>query len=319
MSTSRLLLGGIKSFLPARSTYSMRSSTVDARYGYALWLRHVLAIYEQGVTGPFNSVVELGPGNSVATAVCAVLSGARSYTGIDVLDHLARDQAKRVFEEIYQLLQDQSPIPGNDAFPNLCPRPSSLSFPLNAMHAFAPDGKAGVHHVRTLSEDIDGIAGGNAVGKHLRFVYPWSPSSVPSGSADLIFSQAVLEEIPHRTVDSPLRGAFVTMMDWLRPGGLASHQIDLGMYGHAPWNIHWTWSDLKWKLIRGRRDNFVNREPLSTYLSLAESVGLEVVSVRVTESKGVPDSALRSRFRRLSEVDRTASGAHLLLRRPVST
>jgi hypothetical protein len=313
------MLGGIKSLLPVRSAYSMRSSTVDARYGYALWLRHVLAIHEQGATGPFDSVVELGPGNSVATGVCAVLSGARSYTGIDVLDHLARDQATRVFGEIHQLLQEQSPIPGNDDFPNLCPRPSSLSFPSDALHAFASDGSQDVHHVRTLTEDIDGIAAGHAVGKHLRYVYPWSPSSVPSESADLIFSQAVLEEIPHRTVDSPLRGAFETMMDWLRPGGIASHQIDLGIYGHAPWNIHWTWSDLTWKLVRGRRDNFVNREPLSTYLSLAESVGLEIVSVSVTESKGVPDSALRARFRRLGAVDKSASGAHLLLRRPVSS
>jgi len=312
------MLGGIKSFLPARSSYSMRSSTVDTRYGYALWLRHVLAMSEQGIMGPFNSVVELGPGNSVATGVCAVLSGAHSYAGIDVLDHIARDQAQRVFQEALQLFHDKAAIPGGDEFANLCPQPSSLSFPEEALQAFAPNGNGGATHAETLREDIGSITGGKSAGKHLRYVFPWSPSSVASGSADLIFSQAVLEEIPHQAADSPLEGAFVTMREWLRPGGVASHQIDLGMYGHAPWNIHWTWSDLTWKLIRGRRDNFVNREPLSTYIALAESVGLEIVSVGITERTGVPDSALRSRFRRLSEVDKTASGAHLVLRRPMT-
>jgi len=313
------MLGGLKSLLPARSKYSMRSSVVDARYGYALWLRHVLALSEEDISGPFASVVELGPGNSVATGVCVVLSGADSYTGIDVLDHLARDQAERVFEETVQLFQEKAPIPGNDSYPNLCPRPNSLSFPASALHAFAPHDEARTSHADTLRDDIARIVKGESAGKHLRYVSSWSPSSVPAGSVDLIFSQAVLEEIPHQSGDSSLRAAFATMKDWLRPGGVASHQIDLGMYGHTPWNIHWTWTDLTWKLVRGRRDNFVNREPLSTYLSLAESVGLEIVAVGITESKGVLDSALRSRFRRLSAMDRTASGAHLLLRRPVSS
>jgi hypothetical protein len=317
MSTFRLLLGGLKSRLPARSSYSMQSAPVDARYGYALWLRHVLALAEHGVVGPFNTVVELGPGNSVATGVCAILSGARVYTGIDVLNHLARDQAARVYDETLSRFRNGAPIPGSDAYPNLCPRPSSLAYPAAALASFASRSEQGPYSVEALQRDIALIGAGGAAGEHLRYVFPWSPDSVAAGTADLIFSQAVLEEIPHTTSGSPLRAAFMTMMDWLRPGGIASHQIDLGMYGHTPWNIHWTWSDLTWALIRGHRDNFVNREPLSTYTALAESVGFEVVHVGITMADGVPDADLSARFRRLGREDKTASGAHLLLRRPM--
>lgn len=316
MSKTRLLLGGIKSFLPIRAPYTMSTQPVDARYGYAVWTRQISALAACGVRGPFDTVVEMGPGNSIATGACAVLSGARTYVGLDVLDHLARDQAERVLGDVETLFDTASPIPDNAVFNSLEPTPESFAFPAEALSAFRGDRPVDAGMRATLRTDIATIAAGARAGSAVRYIYPWSPTAIADGSADLIFSQAVLEEIPHAASDSPLRAAFDTIFRWLRPGGVSCHQIDLGMYGLDPWNIHWTWGTVTWTLLRGRRDNFVNREPLSTYLTLARAAGFEVVATTIRSVSGVPDEALQPAFRRLSDEDRRARAAHLVLRRP---
>jgi hypothetical protein len=316
MTKTRLLLGGIKSFLPARSAYTMSTAPVDARYGYSVWMRHMAMLNAAGVQGPFPHVVEMGPGNSVATGVCALLSGAATYTGLDVLDHLAVDQAVRVADDVAALFHQRAAIPGNDQYRYLQPDPPSLAFPHAALLAFSGGAPLDANRVVAVRRDIDALVRGTRAGTALRYVFPWREDMIPAGSADLIFSQACLEEILHGTQRSPLRDAFQTMFAWLRPGGVTCHQIDLGMYGLEPWNVHWSWSDITWTLVRGRRDNFVNREPLSTYTALAESVGFEILSTSVRKVHGVPEAALASRFKRLPDVDKTASGVHVILRRP---
>ena len=315
MSKTRLMLGGVKSFLPVRTPYTMSSQPVNARYGYSVWLRHLAMLEAHGIRGPFRSVVEMGPGNSVATGVASVLSGATSYIGLDVLHHLAHDQALRILAEVEALFTGQAAIPAAGDFPNLEPTPPSFEFPAAALRAFRGDEQLGEPDRSALRRDIASIAAGGFGGETVSYRAPWSPTMIPDGSADLIFSQAVLEEIPNQQSNSDLAATFATLHRWLRPGGVSCHQIDLGMYGLAPWNIHWTWGPLTWAVIRGRRDNFVNREPLSTYLRLAEQAGFEVVATTVRAATGVEEDRLHPQFRALPERDRTARAAHVILRR----
>ena len=317
MSKTRLILGGIKSMLPYRRPYTMLAHAVNARYGYAVWMRHMSVLADAGVRGPFDLVVEMGPGNSIATGVCAVMSGARHYVGVDVLDHLARDQAERIVREIVALFDAGEPIPAGSEFPNLYPALSTWEFPAAALAAFRGADHGPATAGAALSRDAAAIAAGGREGDLLRYVYPWTENAIAAGSADLIFSQAVLEEIPHSPRSSDLARTLETVFRWLRPGGVTCHQIDLGMYGMSPWNIHWTWGPLTWTLIRGKRDNFVNREPLSTYLTLAREVGFEILRTSVAQEPGAPDDALHPDFRRLPATDRQARAAHLVLRRPV--
>jgi SAM-dependent methyltransferase len=316
MSKTRLLLGGIKSFLPARPAYTMASYPVDARYGYSVWMRHLSMLEAHGVRGPFRSVVELGPGNSVATGLCALYSGAEQYTGLDVLNHLAIDQAQRVCDEVAAFFAARESIPGNEQYANLRPMLSSLEFPAAAVESFAGAVLPSESRLNTVREEVAALAAGRRDGRSLRYVSPWTADAIPAGSADLVFSQAVLEEISHGERRSDLRDVLASIFRWLRPGGVTCHQIDLGMYGLDPWNIHWTWSDLTWKLVRGKRDNFVNRVPLSSYLSLAQDIGFEIVATTISAATGVADTLLSPRFRDLSPQDKSASGVHLILRRP---
>jgi hypothetical protein len=190
------------------------------------------------------------------------------------------------------------------------------SFPLDAFRERGLRAIDDQARISALRDDLTEIANGRPGGDVLRYIVPWNDSSIPANSADLIFSHAVLQEIPHGSRRSDLRDAFGTIASWLKPGGVATHQVDLSMYGLEPWNIHWTWSWLFWKVVRGRRENFVNREPLSTYLTLAAESGLSIVAVEREDAEGVPCHSLASRFKRLDGRDRSSKSAFLILRKP---
>jgi hypothetical protein len=310
VSKARLILGGIKSLLPGRPSYRMPSSRIDARYGYAVWMRHLCALAAHGFAGPFREVVELGPGDSVATGISAVLSGAHHYVGLDVIDHVARAEAPRQLAELEAMFEQRASVPGPEEFPHLYPALDD-----RARHSPAVTADPSTSTLHALAADVAAIARGEPGGGALRYLVPWRFDSIAAGTADLVLSQAVLQEIPHGRRHSALRDTLQATAAWLRPGAVASHQIDLGMYDAEPWNVHWSWSDATWALVRGRRENYVNREPLSTYVRTAEAVGLEVVAVDTVESEGVADAALAPRYAALPAYERRTRAAHLILRR----
>jgi hypothetical protein len=308
MSKVRLMLGGLKSFLPRARSYSMSSHVVDVRYGYSVWLRHLVSLADCGVNGPFSTVVELGPGNSVATGICAVLSGAERYIGLDVLRHLALG-GERALEELYVMFRDAAPIPADSTFSALRPKLQNYTFPEWLSRAGIDEGK-----IDRLRHDLRLLAAGDDGGTTLRYIVPWNSATLPSESVDVVISQAVLQEIAHGP-HSALLAAIAATSRWLRVGGIASHEVDFGLYGMTPWNVHWSWSERVWSIVRGRRDNFVNREPLSTYVSVFLDCGFSIIAIHAEEDKGIEDSALAPRFRSLPETERRTRTAHIVVRK----
>ena len=315
MSTLRLLLTGVKSYLPSGTEYTMSTRRVDPAYGYAVWLRHCASLAKHGIRGPFPSVVELGPGNSMATGVSAILSGSSRYTGLDVLQHMAHDKNLSVLDEVAELFRSRQPIPGDAVYPNLRPLLANYEFPAEALGSQGLAATTDADRLAALRRDIEVIGRGGIGGEALRYYCPWTADSVAPESADLVITQAVLQEIPHGARRSPLRETIMAIARWLRPGGIGTHQVDMGLYGLEPWNAHWTWSDVTWTLVRGRRSNFVNREPLSTYLHLMRECGLSVVAVDALEETGVPEERLAPRFKVLDETDRRTRSALVILRK----
>ena len=313
----RPLLGGIKSFVPGVD-YRGSGGTNSARYCYAVWLRHLALVSAHGVTGPRARVVEFGPGDTVGVSLAALLSGAREVTALDAVAHASAARNQAVFGELVALFRDRARPPGDDQFPNLRPRVPWLQSLDQLVDAATLDAALAPGRLEQVARDLARPPGGadGAGATHLRYQAPWTPDAVAPGSADLVFSQVVLEYLAYDGRNGPLSQAFATMHRWLRPGGLMSHQIDFAAPFGPVWNAHWAVVDAVWAIVVGRRPPYANRVPLSGYLELCARHGFEVLAADTTPSgPGVARERLAPRFRDLPDADYAARGVHLIARK----
>jgi hypothetical protein len=313
-STLRLMLGGLKSFLPALSGgYKGVVGDTTGEYCYSVWMRHQVAIAK--VVPNFNpkTVVELGPGDSLGLGCAALLSGAEHYIGLDVVAHADPIRDVEILEQLVPLFERRAAIPGDKNFPNVLPRLSAYDFPRKL---FTDDGPRNIRVDHGWIESIKATLLNRSHvlydDRPLGYLAPWKERSVDRESADLVITQAVLQDIAHGDRSSKLGDTFRTMARWLRTGGVMSHQINFSFRGGAEWNHHWRYSDAAWRVVLGNRPFFENRVPLSTYLTLCEQNGCEVLSVNRLEQAGLPRERVAPRFRDLPEEDFTSAAAHIV-------
>ena len=297
----RIILGGLKSYLlPVRlSTYTGTGGTTTGAYCYSVWMRH-LSIIDRYVH-PFRPgvVVELGPGDSIGLGLAALLTGAESYHGLDVLEHASVQTNERVFDELIELFRRRAPIPDEGAFPQLLPHLPSYSYPTRLLDEATLSERLSESYVSRLRAAIRNPGAGSSI----HYSCPWSAQSVASRSADLVISQAALQEMDHVPSRDDLRNNMEAIASYLKPGGVMSHQIDFSGPGGAEWNHHWTYGSFSWKLIRGKRPYYVNRAPLSEYLRLFDLVGCNVVGVDLAAREGLSRDRLASPFKNLPDAD----------------
>ena len=311
-SDLRLVAGGLKSLIPSINRSTGTGGTIDPRYCYGIWLRHVRMIARAGLELKRDVVVEIGPGDSVGTGFAALLTTANRYIALDVVPHATTVVQTTLLESIASLLREREAIPDHAELPKVFPRLPDYRFPSDVLGDQGLDERLSPGHVEIIRSAIARM-GRAEPGSVLRYVCPWSSRSMEGQSADLVFSQAALQEIDNRGTPGALRQTFEAMSQWLKVGGIMSHQVDLGMYGAEPWDRHWTYGDTTWSLIRGQRPNYINREPLSAYEALCEEFGFEVVLLDVVhEAPVTPSRRLASRFKVLDERDRTARAVHIV-------
>ena len=312
--TLRLLLGGLKSYFPVlHPDYSGAVGHTTGAYCYSVWMRHLSLILRAVPSFAPRIVVELGPGDSLGVGCAALLSGADQYIGLDIVAHAKPEHDVQVLDELVELFEQQASIPDGRVFPNLHPKLSSYRFP---SRLFTDDGPrrirldpARLRAIRAaVAERQDQLYDNLPIG----YTAPWGPRTLDRQSVDLVLTQDVLQDMSHEPARSELAGSFRAMSRWLRKGGVMSHQINFAFPGGLEWNHHWRHSDAAWRLVRGNRPFFENREPLSTYLALCEDNDFEVVSVKRVEEEGISRERAAPRFRNLSDDDFRTSSAHIV-------
>jgi len=293
------VLRGLATWIPGARRLFARGTggSNNSRYCYSVWLRHLVMAQQTGLNTDPRTVAELGPGDSLGTGLCAVLTGADRYLALDVVMHANTERNSVVLEELIELLARRAPIPDESEYPRVDPRLSSYAFPGEILtserlnRTLAPD---------RLARIRSALRQGAAEGIEVRYVSRWeNTAAVELEAVDLILSQAVLEHV------EDLPPTYAAMQRWLRPGGLSSGCIDFRSHTYArEWNGHWGYSDAMWRLIRGNRPFLLNREPLSTHRRLLREAGFAIVYEQSRRNPGgLKRDRLAPRFRHLSDED----------------
>jgi hypothetical protein len=299
MFNLKLAAGGLKGYLPFLASYRGTGGTISSRYCYSVWLRHFTLIRDAGYAGSMDAIVELGPGDSIGVGIASLLTGARRYLALDVVQHADARTNLAVLDDLLEFFRRQEPIPGDDEFPNVSPRLADYGFPARHISreqlaaALAPDRIA---HMRACLESPGAVSPAGMI----RYVCPWYDDSLAEAeSVDVILSQGALQDI------EALDTAYRIMTKWLKPGGVMSHQIDFGFPGTGKyWNEHWGYSDVFWRIARGNRPYYFNREPYSRYLQLSERQGHRILQTQMVEGRSsLPRRKANKRFRNLADQD----------------
>lgn len=229
-----------------------------------------------GVEGQPFSALELGPGDSLASAVLAHGLGCREIALVDV-GRFASDDL-----EFYR----------------------DLAVRLKARGVEAPD----LSHV----ESVEGLC--------TMLDAPYltdgltSLRSLADGQYDAVWSQAVLEHVHAAELEPVLVETFRV----LRPGGRASHRVDLQDHLAGSLN-NLRFSTRVWESALVRNSGaYTNRLPANDYVTMARRIGFEVVRFEVERWDRLPLARrkMASEFAWRPERELLVKAFDLVLQRP---
>jgi SAM-dependent methyltransferase len=303
----RAIAEGMLTLLPGGARLLQRSTrgSDSARYCYAVWMRHLTKIqkFNSWTGGRIGTVVELGPGDSLGTGLAALLCGADRYIAVDAVEHANAQRNLAIFESLIELFRIGAPIPEPMELPEVNPVLDDYSFPVYVRRTI------GAERQKAIADALRDRTNRNSI---VTYVQPSEARQViSSGSVDLIFSQAVLEHV------DDLETVYRSCSEWLRPGGLMSHQIDFKSHGTSrEWNGHWAYPVLVWRLIRGNRRYLINRKPCGAHIRAIEKAGFEIVSEeRVRCYSRLKRAQLAGALREITPDDLTTAGVFLVAKK----
>jgi len=287
----------------------------SAPYCYSVFLRHLSRLHAAGCSTYPQVVGEIGPGASIGVGLAALVAGASRYYGFDVKSYNAEPADIALFDDLVALFEARAGIPAGGRYAAVRPELKDHTFPhyiLTARRLKQALAPARIADLRARLVAISTSGHSQRDDAPAQLVAPWFGAARSHGiapaSVDWIFSQAVMEHV------DGIEGTYSACADWLKPGGVMSHQIDLKSHGTArAWNGHWAYSDFAWRLVRGRRGHLINRLPASAHRRAIEEAGFRIVeALPVVRDDGLGRQSLAPRFRDLEDADLRTAGAFIL-------
>ncbi|MFZ5894954.1 MAG: hypothetical protein ACOY0T_28095 [Myxococcota bacterium] len=297
------ILKGVATYFvpPGNAGFLFRSAPHEtdrpAPYCYGVWLKHLSLLGQQGCIANAGHVAEFGPGSTLGTGLAALLSGAETYSGFDVLPFASFDVCDAQLDELAELFRKRAgrPTPGFPAFEHLL---DENLFPAQFITSDVLDRASSPERIAAIHAAIDSLRKGEK-SDLIHYRAPWASAAEPAPeSIDLIFTQSVLQYI------EDLDGFYSLCRRWLKRSGWMSHHIDLtSMQVTRLWNGHWAYPPRVWKLVRGKRPFFHTARTASEHLSALERSGFEIRNVVRGTKHGISRRDLATFRRHMSDQD----------------
>jgi SAM-dependent methyltransferase len=301
---------GLLTFVPALNDLIPPSRSVghtdSARYCYGVWLKHLTLLHAHGMPAVPNTLAELGPGESLGVGLCALLSGANHYVGLDAVAHSSSDRNLQLLPELIRLFRARAPNP-DKGWPAFASYLDERSFPGHILGEQLLEQTLAAARVEDIRVALANPSAASSISAEYRA--PWTdPRVIKESSVDAIISHSVLEHV----VD--LEDTYGALYRWLKPGGWMSHQIDLKSHGLTRrWNGFRASSERLWKLAVGRRPYMINRHPASVHLRFLQAAGFNLVTQqKYLREDGVRREELAPRWAGLSDEDLNCSGLYVI-------
>jgi SAM-dependent methyltransferase len=320
MKARHLIKGVFKSIPGIEYIYNFHRNTGgtdNAKYCYSVWLRHLVMAHENGMNSIPRKMAELGPGDSLGLGISALISGAEQYFALDIVRYSNAEKNLRIFDELITLFKNKSSIEIESEFPNVRPVMTRYSFPSHILTDEYMEKVLDENRLQRIRESIKEIDNRNTIGSKSMIQYrvPWDDDRVIEvESIDMIISQAVLQHV------DDLEQTYKSMNKWLRKGGYMSHSIDLKSMGSADtWDGHWTYSDLEWKIVRGRKSYLINRESYSTHIKHFTDNRLNIICdiKSFSDSTILEKNSIPKRFSKMPKEDFKISGFFIQAIKPL--
>lgn len=303
------IIKGLATWVPGLYDPMRRGTggTVSARYCYSVWLRHLALLESCGLPTQYESVAELGPGDSLGIGLSALLTGSNRVDALDVVRYANTPHDLQIMAQVRELLAARERIPDEQELPEVYPRLSSYAFP-----AFLDGPRLARALENRRVERIAKALSGAPSDISVTYYVPWQDCWKPdSQGADLIVSQAALEHV------EDIEGVQRSLAAGLKIGGIATHVIDFkSHYVTATWDGHLQYGDALWKMVKGHRPFLLNRRSPTEHLQAMRQSGFEIIRAeRVTASPTVARGNLNPSFRHWSEEDRSTTTMVAVARR----
>jgi hypothetical protein len=247
---------------------------IEASYSQSIFESHMTSLAAHAPIKP-NTLLELGPGDSVSTAIWARARAIDATTLVDAGRFATTDV------NAYQGALELAGLENHQAA-----RASTIDDMLRLLGA------------TYLCNGLTGL------------------KSIPSGSIDAIFSNAVLEHVRRSEFTATVRELFRIQ----RQGGVSSHQIDLRDHLGGALNSlrisHQRWESA----LFSQSGFYTNRLRCSEIRSIFTDVGWEILECneRRWPNQVTPRSALHADFQHFADEDLLVSGIRLVVRRPIT-
>lgn len=297
----------IKTLLGSYNPFQHTGGTINARYCYSVWLRHLVLLESNNPSFEIPKVIaEFGPGDSLGIGLAGLISGAEKYYALDIVKYANNKLNEKIFTDLIELFEKRENIPSKNEFPLLKPYLDSYDFPdhiLSEKHLNKMLNESKLDDIK-ISISLDSPNFKND--EKIIYAVPWTNYNLSlSNSIDLIYSQAVLEHVDN------LEYIYSNMYEWLKPGGFMSHQIDFKSHGTAKkWNGHWQYPEYLWNFISARRKYLINREPYSTHINFLNKNNFKIMNTQKSKDfQGIGKDELDGKFNFLTDEDLSTSSA----------
>ena len=271
------IVKGLLSYIPAISRLrnpSPTGGTINSRYCYSVWMRHLIAAHKNGLQTIPHTIAEFGPGDSIGMGLAALLSGSERYYALEVYKYWDTERNVQIFDELVELFRNRTAVPDTAEFPRVVPVADDYSFPYHILtdeHLQKCLAKERLEKIRNelLNPEI------NEGMQYIKYFIPWYDKKIAeTATVDFIISQSVLQFV------DDIDETYAAMNSWLKPGGFMSHVVDFSSHLITKkWNAHWNFSNFEWKLVKGKKILRLNRAPLSEHVALNEKHHFKVLQI----------------------------------------